>query len=221
MGILGNGIPPFMFAIAQQHINSSLAGVLNSMTVIFTLVVGILFFKERGTKNKIIGVILGFVGTTILTLSKEAGGLLQAFNWFASLVLVATICYGFSVNIIKRYLNDEDPLLLAAMTFMIIGPPCIVYLFSTDFIKIITYHPEGLTSFLYIVILAIMGTTFTKVLFNHLVQQTNSVFASGVTYLIPIVALCWGIWDGESLYWTSFIGIGLILGGILLTRINN
>jgi len=111
MAILGNGIPPFLYAIAQTKINSSIAGILNALTPLFTLVIGILLFSTRSSPLKVIGVFIGLAGALALILfqNTDAGGFvfmelkMSAYNELALLIVLATIFYGISVNILKVY----------------------------------------------------------------------------------------------------------------------
>ncbi len=217
-GILGNGAPAFLFAAAQKGIDSSVTGILNSLTTLFTLLVGILFFKFKARPIHIIGVFIGLTGAVLLIIISGNGHFQFNFS-YASLILVATICYAFNVNIIKTYLNDFHPVRLTTYAFMFMIPPVAIILFGfTDFSVKTIYHPHFWTAFGYISILSLVGTALAMVLFNRLVQLTNSVFAASVTYMIPVVAVMWGVLDGEPFNLLYFFCTLMILTGVYLVN---
>jgi drug/metabolite transporter (DMT)-like permease len=218
VGLLGNGIPAILFATAQTKLNSSTAGVLNTLTPIFTLIVAILFFKQRFSVQKITGVVLGLLGAIVLIMFRSNGSIDPNFG-YGFFILIATVCYAWSVNLIKNYLHTLPALGISAMALLFIGPAYGYYLFAhTDFWMRVQLEPGSLDALFYIVLLALFGTALSLILFNKLVQITNPVYASSVTYLIPIVALFWGIVDGEQLTIIHFIGMGMILLGVYLAN---
>ena len=212
-GLFGNAIPAFLFTKAETAISSSLAGMLNSLVPLFTIILGTLFFKVATNKLKFIGVFIGLIGA-IMLLSGNGFNFKSSEFTYSLLVVAATICYAISVNTIKRYLQELNPLLVSSFVFMFIGPPLLIYLFSTDFIKITTTNPEAPISLGFITILAVFGTALSLIIFNTLVQQTSALFASTTTYLIPVFAIMWGIFDGETINLIQIAGILVILVGI-------
>ena len=212
-GMFGNAIPAFLFTKAETAISSSLAGMLNSLVPLFTIILGTLFFKVATNKLKFIGVFIGLIGA-IMLLSGNGFNFKSSEFTYSLLVVAATICYAISVNTIKRYLQELNPLLVSSFVFMFIGPPLLIYLFSTDFIKITTTNPEAPISLGFITILAVFGTALSLIIFNTLVQQTSALFASTTTYLIPVFAIMWGIFDGETINLIQIAGILVILVGI-------
>lgn len=218
VGLLGNGIPAILFSTAQTKLNSSMAGVLNTLTPIFTLVVAILFFKQRFSAQKIMGVVLGLFGAIVLIMFRSNGSIDPNFG-YGFFILIATVCYAWSVNLIKNYLHELPALGISAMALLFIGPAYGYYLFAhTDFWMRVQLETGSLDALFYIILLAMFGTALSLILFNKLVQLTNPVYASSVTYLIPIVALFWGIVDGEQLTIIHFIGMGMILLGVYLAN---
>ncbi len=218
MGVTGSGIPSILFATAQTKLSSSLAGVLNSLTPIFTLLIAFLFFAQKFTAKQIIGVALGLLGAIGLILIKT-DGTFEINYFYGLLILIATLCYGISVNINKMKLQDVHPIAISSLAFASMGPFMGVYLFTqTNFTEIVLSTPEHIRSFIYIAILAIFGSSISLILFTKLVQLTNAVYASTVTYLIPIVALIWGVSTGESLGWIHLFGISAILGGVYIAN---
>lgn len=217
-GIVGSLIPSFMFAIAQTGINSSLAGILNSLTPLFTLIMGLFFFKIKTTWYNVIGIILGLTGALGL-IYVSGGDQGFAFNMkFASLIIIATICYAFNVNFIKVFLKEIDTLTITSLTFFFIGIPSLAYvLFFTEIPHKLTLE-ENYLGFAYISILAIAGTGIALIAFNQLIKISSPIFASSVTYLIPVVAIIWGIIDGEVFKPIYILWFILILIGVLLVN---
>lgn len=218
MGVTGSGIPSILFATAQTKLNSSLAGVLNSLTPIFTLLIAAIFYAQKFTTKQIIGVIVGLIGAIGLILVKSDGSF-EINYFYGFLILIATLCYGISVNINKMKLQDVHPIAISSLAFAGIGPIMGIYLFTqTNFSEIAFSSPQHIQSFIYVAILAIFGSSISLVLFTKLVQLTNAIYASTVTYLIPIVALVWGVGTGESLGWIHLFGVGAILGGVYIAN---
>lgn len=212
-GFLGNGIPAFLFTYAQTEISSAMSGMLNSLTPIFALIIGLLLFKNKINMLKILGVFMGLVGALGLIIS-EGINIKTSNLSYSFLVVLATICYAFSVNIIKTYLKDVNSLAITSLAFLSIGPLTIIYLIfeTTFFIDIKTT-----TTFLplvYISILAIIGTALSVILFNILIKKVSTLFATSVTYLIPAFAIMWGVIDGEALNYLHFISLFITLIGI-------
>lgn len=218
-GAIGSLVPSFMFAIAQTGINSSLAGILNSLTPLFTLILGIYFFKLKVTWYNSLGVLIGLAGAMGL-IYVSSGEMGFVFNIkFASLVVIATICYAFNVNFIKVYLKDVDSLTITALTFFYIGVPSLVYvLFFTEIPNKLFYEDSSLLGFVYISTLAIAGTGLALIAFNRLIKISSPIFASSVTYLIPVVAIIWGIIDGEVFKPIYVLWFLLIILGVLLVN---
>ncbi|MCD4774344.1 MAG: DMT family transporter [Bacteroidales bacterium] len=218
VGIVGSGAPSFLFAKAQTGIDSNLAGILNSLTPLFTLIISISLFRVKSRLINILGVIVGLVGAAgLLYVSGDKG---FEFNLsFAIYVIIASICYAISVNVVKNFLQDIDSLTITAFSFLIIGLPVLIYLlFLTEFTTQLLNNDRALEGLGYIIILAIIGTGLALIVFNYLVKITNAVFASSVTYLIPIVAIIWGIIDGEKFKLIYLLWITLILFGVFLVN---
>lgn len=218
MGMLGNFIPAFLFTKAETVISSSLAGMLNSLTPLFTLLFGILFFKVKTKLVNGIGILIGFIGAVgLLTVGKteDMGNNLS----YGLLVVLATVCYAMSVNIIKKALNEVNSITASVWAFTFIGPFAGLYLFTcTDFSFHLQTNPQALSSLGYVSLLAIFGTAISVIIFNVLIRNTTALFASSVTYLIPIVAMGWGLFDNEAVLLLHFVWIGLILLGVYLVN---
>ena len=217
-GFLGSFFPSFFFAIAETEIDSAVASILNSLVPLNTILLGFAVFKITSTRRQVFGVIIGFIGTSILIL--KGAELNPEQNYlFAGFVIASTVMYGAHVNIIKRYLQDVRPLAIATGNYVAIIIPAIIVLLFNDFFTEATWHrPEFAMSIFYVGILSFFGTALAKVLFNTLVQISTPVFASSVTYLMPIIALAWGILDGEGFSVLQAFASGIILIGVYLSK---
>jgi len=194
-----------------------MAGALTSLTPLFTLVLGILFFKLPLLWRKVLGVLLGLSGALFLLLFGAESDLTSNLT-YGMLVVVGCFFYAISVNTVKASLQEMNSVTLSAVSFSLIGIPGLMFLLSTNFLQILQEHEQAWTSLGYITLLAIFGTVLASVLFFRLVQLTNPIFASMVSYLIPIVALFWGFFDGEMITIYHFIGMFVILSGVYIAR---
>ncbi len=217
-GLLGNGIPAVLFATAQSQIDSSLSGMLNSLTPLMTLLAGALLFGIRFRMVHVIGVVLGLGGAAALIMMKRADGM-PSWSLFALLPVVGTICYGINGNIIKNYLYALPPTAISALAMTFVGPLCIVLALTSGLPETLATHPHGWSSFGYVVVLAVMGSAFALVLWNTLLKRTTALWASSVTYLMPIVAIGWGIFDHEHITWAQILMIAIVLGGVYLVSV--
>lgn len=217
-GFLGSFFPSFFFAFAETEIDSAVASVLNSLVPLNTILLGFAVFKIASTKRQIIGVIIGFIGTSILILKGSELNPNQNYL-YAGFVVASTVMYAANVNIIKRYLQDVKPLAIATGNYVFIIIPAFIVLVFSDFFTEDTYNNPNLsTSLIYITILSIFGTAIAKIIFNKLVQISTPVFASSVTYLMPIIALIWGCIDGESFSIIQLLAALFILVGVYLSH---
>lgn len=217
-GFLGSFFPSFFFAIAETEIDSAVASILNSLVPLNTILLGFAVFKIASTKRQVLGVMIGFIGTAILIL--KGAELNPDQNYlFAGYVIVSTIMYAANVNIIKRYLQQVKPLAIAAGNYaVIIVPAFVVLIFSNFFNAETVSNPNFNSAIIYVVILSFFGTALAKVLFNKLVQISTPVFASSVTYLMPIIALIWGVLDGEGFSFLQGFATIIILVGVFLSH---
>lgn len=217
IGITGNLLPAFLFANAQTQISSSLAGLLSSLTPLFTLLLGILLFKRPYVWTKTIGILVGLLGAALLVFFAQQGAV-TGNPFYALFCVLATMCYAISSNTVQSYFNDMNPLTLSAASFIFVGLPALGYLISTDVIHTLQTVDTAWASLGYIAILSIFGTVLASIFFYQLVQMTDAVFASTVSYMVPVVALGWGIVDGEPINLFYLLGLGLILSGVYLSR---
>jgi|TARA_B100001094_G_scaffold124906_1_gene120803 drug/metabolite transporter (DMT)-like permease len=217
-GLLGTFFPAFLFAYAETEIDSAIASILNSIVPINTILFGFLVFKIISTKRQIIGVLIGFIGAILLISNGAAINPNQNY-WYAFLVIIATVMYAFNINIIKRHLQNIPPLTIAVGNFIvIIIPAFLVLIYSGFFSQQVLQNPNFTISIFYVFLLSLFGTAIAKVLFNNLVQISTPVFASSVTYMMPIVALFWGLLDNEVFSFWQGIATLIILGGVYLAN---
>lgn len=219
--VVGNGIPAYLFAKAETVIDSSLAGILNALSPLFTLILGIMFFKYHTKWYNILGVFVGLIGATGLLYFGSEKDFYNNIQ-FSFLVIIATILYALNANMIKSWLSDVDPISVTSVGYFIIGVPAIIMLFTfTDFTGRILTHDGALISLGYICILAIIGSALSLIAYYYLIGITDAMFGASVTYIIPVGAIIWGIFDGEKINWSVIIWIALILGGVYLVSRNN
>ena len=215
-GFFGTFFPTFLFAYSETKIDSSVVAVLNGLTPLFTLFIAVLFFGYTFRKLQFLGVAVGLLGTVMLIYDEYSSKSFSNAN-YSLLVLIASLCYGFNVNILKYKLKGVSSIGIAIGNFLAITPPALILLVLSDFSWKTFYREEDIiTSLLFVFILASMGTALAKVMFNELVSISSPVFSVSTTYLLPIVAIGWGILDGESFGISKFISAFIILIGIYL-----
>jgi drug/metabolite transporter (DMT)-like permease len=213
--LFGTFIPAYLFAIAETQIDSSITAILNSMTPLNTLILGAAFFGITFRKSQIWGVIIGLLGSMLLVFNGAVNHPEQNY-YYAILVLIASVCYATNVNLIKRHLSDLTPLSITTGNFLILLFPALGILSFTDFFDVI-YVEKVQHSLWFILILGVVGTGIANVIFFKLIQISSPVFATSVTYLIPIVAFFWGLLDNEVLTFVQCIGAFIILVGVYLS----
>ncbi|MBC35682.1 MAG: EamA family transporter [Bacteroidetes bacterium] len=215
---LGSAAPAFLFPMAQVGIDSATAGILNSLTPLFTMLVGVLLFHLKVKWFNVLGVMIGLLGAAGL-ISVSGGGNFQFNLGYAIYIIIATIFYAFNGNLIKSFLKDLSSFTITIYSFFFFGIPTLVYLLiGTDFIVKMNEHPQFWEGMAYVATLAIFGTAIALIVFNYLIKITTAVFAASVTYLIPIVALAWGILDGERFGLIHILWISCVLFGVFLVN---
>ncbi|MEM9338329.1 MAG: DMT family transporter [Bacteroidota bacterium] len=219
-GLLGSLIPSLLFATAQTELESSVTGVLNALTPIFTILIAFLIFKQKQSRTVFFGVMVGFLGTAILITAGEKGGM-SSINGVAFLVVLATICYASNLNLIKRYLNEINAVTVTSVSLLLVGPIASIHLFGfTDFMEKLSGGGDVYLPILYICILGVLGTAIALVIFNKMLQMTTPLFASSVTYIIPMIAVVWGVLDGEQLYLMHYVGMLAVGLGVYIANSN-
>jgi len=219
-GFLGSFFPVYLFAFAETEIDSAVASILNATTPLMTLIFGVIFFKIVFTQNKLIGVGLGLAGTLALIFTGAQVNPDQNY-FYSGLVVLAAFCYAVNVNIIKRYMQDISALGIAAGNFLVLLVPAIIILFFTGFsMESISTNQEVSLSLMYVFILGVIGTGIALIIFNKLIQISDPVFSSSVTYTIPVIGLAWGIIDGEIFTLQQLLATLVILLGVFIVNRN-
>jgi drug/metabolite transporter (DMT)-like permease len=216
VGVVGSFIPALLFAIAQTQLPSAVAGMLNALTPLWTLLIAIAVFGVHFHRGQLIGLGFGLIGTIGLIWNPEAS--FEAAWGSGALLVLATICYGTSVNITREKLQTLKGPVIASCSLGLVSLPAAIWFLTGDIPSLIATHPDGLRGFIAIVALAAFGTAGALVLFNQVIAWTNSVFAASVTYIIPVFATFWGWMDGESLRASHLIAGSLILVGVWITH---
>ena len=220
-GFLGTFFPSFFFAFAQLHIDSSVAAILNSLTPIFTVLVGITLFATRMLARQYFGVVIGFVGSLGLVWGGAQINPNQPIGYIL-LIISASMCYAINIHFLKHKLSAVSPMAMTLGNFIAILPPALIMLFFSDFFSFQKLqNPEVITSLGYVATLAFFGTAIAKVMFNRFVKMASTVFVSSVTYTLPIVALFWGTLDGEKISGYQLLSTVVILAGVFLAHKKN
>ncbi|MGV9013793.1 MAG: DMT family transporter [Flavobacteriales bacterium] len=216
--LLGNGIPAFLFAIAQTSINSSLSGMLNSLTPLFTLLIGVALFSIHIRAINVVGILLGLAGA-VGTIAYRHGDGLPSWTIHAVLPAIGALCYGFSGNIIKRWLYMLPAAATSVLAISMVGPLGLIGVVTTGLPHTLATVPNAWHALGFTAILATFGTGISLILWNALIKRTSAVWASSVTYLMPVVAIGWGVLDGEILMPMQLLMIAVILGGVYLVNL--
>lgn len=218
-GFFGTFFPAYLFSFAETEIDSAVVSILNSTTPLLSMILGILIFQAPFIKRKFAGVIVGLIGTTALILGGAAVNPEQNY-WYSGLVILASLFYGFNANIIKKKLQDIPALAITTGNFMMISVPALLVLaYSGFFSSEVLKTPELPLSLMFIGILGVVGTGAALIIFNKLIQISDPVFSTSVTYIVPIVAVGWGILDGEEFtLFQLFSGLIIILGVLIVNR---
>jgi len=215
--VLGTFFPAFMFAFAIVKIDSSITSILNSLTPFNTFIFGALVFGFTFKRAQFVGILVGLIGTLILILKGAELNPNQDY-WYALLIIMASVGYAFNVNIVKKHLSDLSALSITTGNFFLLIIPAFLVLYFSNFFTTFKINKTTTESLGYITILSVFGTGIAKVMFNKLVHISTPIFSSSVTYLIPIVAVMWGIIDGEKLSPIQLLGGGIILLGVYLVN---
>jgi len=215
-GLLGNFFPALLFASAiHDNGESSLASILNSLTPLFVLVIGIFFFKTKVERRKIAGVLIGFAGLVALFLSR---GPLTVKDSGPLLILVATVFYGITVNLISNHLNEIDGFKIATVSLSFVAIPAGILMWQQNVFSIARYDEEARWSIGIAVLLGVTGSAIATALYYMLIQKAGGLFASLVTYAIPIVAIMWGLLAHEHITPMQIGCLAMILAGVYLAN---
>ena len=216
-GVLGSLLPAYLFCVAEMGIDGALAGTLNSLTPIFVIITGALFFSSKTSSNKIFGICIAFAGSILLLLSK--GNMQESQNLvYVSYVVLATIFYGFNVNMVHKHLHHIGSIQIASVALTLNAIPAFIVLYFTGYFNLPLNDSGILYSTGHAALLGILGTALASIIFYVLIKRAGAVFSSMVTYGIPIVANFWGIIYGEEVGIKQFGCLALILLGVYLAN---
>jgi drug/metabolite transporter (DMT)-like permease len=223
-GLLGNFFPIFLFALAQTQISSSISSTLNSFTPLNTLIIGSLFFGLTFSRKQILGLLIGIAGCSVLVYAGASGNPSKNY-WFALLVIIASWCYAANINLVKKYLSDVSPLSITVGNFAFLLLPAIGILLYNGF-DFHTIHEisdglgytDKIHPLIYVAVLGIVGTGLANIYFYKLIQMSSPIFASNVTYLIPVVATIWSMIFNEGVTLLQILGTLIILFGVYITN---
>jgi drug/metabolite transporter (DMT)-like permease len=214
-GLLAMFIPAYLFCFAQQYVNSSLAGIMNALTPTFTFLISLLLFKTRYATLQFFGLVIGLIGSIYLTLITKGNAL--TFNPYAWMIVVATFCYGLNINIVKHYLHGVKPWAVSTCSVAFAGICAGIFVLIPT-AKSFSIQSDSIYSFLALVLLGLLGTATAIILHNELIKISSAIFASANTYLIPIVAIAWGLLDSEVITLYHLIGVAIIMIAIICIR---
>lgn len=213
--LLGMFIPAYLFCLAQMKVQSSVAAMLNGLTPVFTFVFSIFIFGITYKINQVLGLLLGLACAVLLAVERSSTAI--TFNWYAGLIVLATVCYGFNINLVKQRLSHIPAIVLSTVTVSITGLLAffLAFLPNPGGFQI---HQNGWMPFLALATLGVFGTAIAQMIQYKLIKQTSALFASSITYIIPVVAVLWGILDGETFHFVHALSIAGILAAVVLIR---
>ncbi len=216
-GVLGSLIPAFLFCKAEEGLDSALAGTLNALTPIFVIIIGALFFQSKTSFNKIAGIAIAFTGSVLLLMVKGIQGSQNYF--YIAYIIIATMCYGFNVNIVSKFLQNVSSLHIAAVALVTIALPALVVLILTGFFNESFTDMAVLKAVGFSAVLGVAGTALASILFYQLMKSAGPVFSSMVTYGIPVIAIGWGVVLHEDVTWKQVLCLVVILAGVFIANI--
>lgn len=219
VGLTGNALPAFLYAKSETVLPTAVVGVLTSMVPIFALIVAWLFFRQRFPMANVVGIVVGIVGAALLAMAGSPDADRSTNFAYAALVLIATLSYGTNVNLVKGFFAKRNSVLVTSVALTTVGIPSLVFLLAgTSFLTTLRTNPAAPAALGYTTILGAMGTALSVLLFNQLLQAGTIIFATSVTYTIPIVAVLWGIVLHEHFTSIHAIGFAVILAGVWLAN---
>ena len=216
VSLLLNVIPGILFALAETQVTSILAGIINAVTPLMTLIAIILVSRnEPPTKPQVIGLLMGFLG--VLTVLGAWNGLGSNPLWAILVLLAAVTCYGFSFPYSRRFilpanLSPES----MATTQVSLGALTLLPLFLVDGIAKDEYR---LGPVLAMILLGVFGSGFAYIWNFSIMRAAGSAIASSVTYVTPVVAVAVGlIFLEEKLHWYEPVGAVIVLFGAAIAQ---
>lgn len=219
VAICGNLAPAFLFTYAETGISSGLAGMLNSITPIFTILIALLIFKDKMSFRQFLGASIGSAGVGLLLYFGKQNSTQGEWSHILS-VLAATLCYAISLSVIRYKLKHYKSLDIAAIAFLLLLPLSIVLFFTEETLNTFKNTTQIWDSLWAILILSIIGTALALFIFNTIIKNTSALFASSVTYFIPIVAVIFGFFFNEEITTLQIIGMLIALLGVFIANSN-
>lgn len=213
----GTFFPVYLISYGQTEIESGLASIITTVTPINTLIIGIIFFSLTFSIKQLLGLFIGLVGAVLL-LYEASETNLNSNIYFSFFIYLTTVGYAASVNLIKKYLTNIPPEAVTAGIFLSISPPAIIVLYFSDFTDLNFQDPLILKSIFFVLVLGVFGSAIAQTLFNKFVKIASPIFASAVTYTMPVVAIFWALIDGETLSIMQFFATSIILVGVFLVN---
>ena len=217
VGYFGNFFPAFLFTYAETGLSSGLTGVMNSLTPIFTIIIGFIIFNHKISKFQFTGLFIAVLGVVLLILGGEHVSFSGNLNQIVA-VAAATLCYAISVNVIKYKLSEYKAIEIASIAFGTTLIPSIIITYFSGAVQFLLDEPKAWEGLGFISILSIVGTVIALFYFNKLIALSSTIFSSSVTYIIPIVALFFGLSDGESIHYLQLLAMLVILGGVFMVN---
>lgn len=216
-GVQGSLLPAYLFCLAEEGIDSALAGTLNALTPVFVIITGLLFFATRFSGNKVAGVSVSLAGSVLLFLA-QPGFHQESHASEIMYVIIATIMYGINVNMVGKYLREIPSIHIASLALSLIAIPAAIVLYFTGFFNHDFSATGMFSSIFYSAVLGVLSTTVASIIFYMLIKRAGAVFASMVTYAIPAVALMWGFLYGEVIGWKQIGCLAIILSGVYIAN---
>jgi len=222
IGLTGTGLPSFLFPFAQTKLSSSLTGMLSGLTPLCTFLLAWLFFADRGASGRqLAGVLLGLGGALVLAWAAPSPAGQTTQLAYAGFILLACFCYALSSNLVASFFREVPSLTITVTSFFLVGVPALIWAGTQGAVLETVSSAAGDTGWRalgYVAALAVLSTVLASIVFFRMVQRTGAVFASTVSYIIPLVALSWGLLDGEGINWLQIPAIVLVLTGVFLSR---
>lgn len=205
---LGNVLPYYLFAWAEQTVSSSLAGVLNATTPLFTLMIAVASRQEqRVSVDRVVGLVIGFLGVVVIMAPWQAGALGTLAGQLG--VLAASACYGVVFVYQRRFLTGRGtpPLVLAAAQML---AAAVLTALATPLI-VATPTDWAAVPVAGLVVLGVFGTGVAYAINFRLIQDEGATSASTVTYLMPVVAVALG-----AAFLTEPVTVNVVVGTLVV-----
>ncbi|PSL22599.1 DMT family transporter [Chitinophaga ginsengisoli] len=214
-GILGNLLPAYLFCIAETRIDSALAGILNGLVPLMSLLAGFFIFHAPIVRQQLLGIFIGLLGVVLLFVVK---GVDTGYWYYGLWIVVATACYGVNIALVHHYLKGYSSLQLGSIALFFCAIFALPILLYTDFFSLLSGPAIPWRSMGASVTLGILGSGIASVLFYILINKAGALFASMVTYALPVVAIGWGLLAGERISFLQVLCLGVILAGVYIVN---